>query len=429
MKKAVYGKIWLWLVLIGLAVNIAAVSSAKSESVQIRNRGNYYQVVIKIPKKPNHKEIGAEYGKQLKKQMPEFEAVLDSYLAEITGNDDVYRMMLARTMDIKGQVPKEYLDEITGLGRTLSSCTETIRGDNKLSPDEVLFYNLVPDVCRGTQCSVVGVFGSRSATHKTILARVLDYYGGSQNQLPKIQAVTSIQYNDKRLCLIGYLGYFGVISGFNDHRIFAAILDSPNGAQYTSQAKRSYPMDLRFALENKTKLNDVAEYMADPAKSYTFNHLIALADPNQSQILENNISGTGASMNRALRGDHSPLNDGVLWDIQDAVGSVNSFLLKGNHDNHTNNLGNTARWAKLKELLLAQGDTVTREGLKKMVSFHSGPEPGSWTTGDFYNTGTQQIMIFEPDSLSLEIFFRPKDAVKLPIDPEFEKVADYPGDF
>jgi hypothetical protein len=426
MKKAVFGRMWVWLFLIGLVAGNTAVSLAKRESVQICDQGTYYQVVINFSKKPNHKRIGTEYGRQLKKQAPGFEAVIDSYLAEISQNNDVYQMMLARAADLKLRLPREYQDEIAGLAAELSSCAENIRGDNKLSPDELLLFNLTPDVFRATQCSVLAVFGARSATHKTMLARMLDYYGGTQNQLPKIQAVTYIRYTDKRLCLIGYLGYFGVISGFNDHQVFAAIMDSATGVKYTSQGKCSYPMDLRFALENKTTLNDVAEYMSDPAKNYTFNHLIALADPQECKILENNISGTGTDMRRALRSFDSPLNDGIAWDINDAVGSVNSFLLKGNHDNHTGNLENTARWAKMKEQLLAQGDIITLAQLKKVISFHNGPEPGLRTTGDLYNVRTQQIIVLEPDSLSLEVFFRPGNSLKLPPDPVFEKVQSNP---
>lgn len=430
MNKFGKSKSWfLGLLLLGLAAGIVPDSLAKSEKVQIRDRGTHYQVVISYSQKPNHREAGAEYGRQIKKLMPDYEATADSYLAEITGNDDGYRMMMARVKDIRTQVPKEYLDEINGLGETVSSCTESIRGDNRLSPDELLFFNLVPDVARGTQCSAVGVFGPRSATHKTILARVLDFYNGSQNQLPKLQAVTYITYHTKygvkSVCLIGYLGFLGVISGLNHHQVFAAILDSPTGAVYHSQAKRSYPMDLRFALENTVHLREVAGYLADPHKNYAYNHLIALANPWECNILENNISGAGTHMQRALRNDSSRLNDGISWDIRGAVASVNSFVLEGNHDNHTISPDNLARWAKIKELIKAQG-IFTRAGLKQLISYHSGPEPGSRLNGDLYNVNTQQIIIFDPDSPSLEVFFRPKSG-KLPVEPLFEKIPAVSG--
>jgi hypothetical protein len=430
MDKVMKGKSWFWLLLfVILAGSNMSVLLAKSETVQIWDRGTHYKVNINFSKKPCHWEVGVEYGKQLRKQMPKFEALVDSYLAEITGNDYGYRIMLGRAKDIEPQVSREYLDEISGLGKTICSTMEAIRGDNKLSPDELLLYNLVPDVARGTQCSAVGVFGSRSASRKTIMARVLDFYTGSQNQLPKLQAVTYITYNTKNdtqsICLIGFLGYFGVISGLNG-QVFAAILDSTSGAAYSSQGKRSYPMDLRFALENKDHLHEVAGYMSESVKNYSYNHLIALADSWGFHVLENNISGTGSDIHRALRNDCSPLNDGITWGIRDAVACVNSFVLKGNHDNHTINPNNMARWAKIKELLAAQ-DVFTRADLKKLISYHYGPEPGSQLNGDLYNVNTQQIVIYEPDSLSLEVFFRPKNT-KLPVEPLFETVSVFSCD-
>jgi hypothetical protein len=33
------------------------------------------------------------------------------------------------------------------------------------------------------------------------------------------------------------MGYMGAITGFNDSKIFAAIVDSPTGVTYTSQGK------------------------------------------------------------------------------------------------------------------------------------------------------------------------------------------------
>lgn len=54
--------------------------------------------------------------------------------------------------------------------------------------------------------------------------------------------------------------------------------------------------------------------------------------------------------------------------------------------------------------------------------------PGSRLNGDLYNVNTKQIIIFEPDSLELELFFRPKSGI-LPVEPLFEKVSAFPCRF
>ncbi len=214
----------------------------------------------------------------------------------------------------------------------------------------------------------------------------------------------------------------GIITGFNDEGIFAGILDSPTGATYSSMNKFSYTTDLRYALENCTTLTEVADYVTDPSRNYSFNHLILLSDNQTSKVLENNFSGTGTNIRRTLRSDTSALNPGITWGYTDAIATVNSFLLLGNHDNHTGASYNTNRWTSLKTQLQNYGETVTLDELKLIASFDNDNGPGSQSSGDIYNSGNQQIVIFRPDDLYLEVAFKPKSGI-LPADPVFENIS------
>lgn len=392
--------------------------------VAITDKGNYYNVILDFGKGLNHRQIGEEYAKRIKIVIPEFEILIDSFISDITSNSNRYKYMLLRAGDIKPQIPQDYKDEIDGMASVFSGGTENVRGDNKISIDELYFYNLIPDVIRQTQCLAVSVFGLRSATHKAMIARILDWFGGISNQTAKIQSVTAIKYGDRTVYSVGYIGYMGMITGFNDKGIFAAILDSPTGVLYSSVGKHSYPMDLRFALGSRTTLDGVADYMKDPSRDYAFNHLIFISDPDESKVLENNLSGKGKNMQRTLRNFDSPLNKGIIWGIGDSIGTVNSFLLEGNHDNHTSNKNNTKRWENIKTQLLAKGEEVTLDELKEVASFHKGSRPGSIDRGDLYNNTTQQIVIFEPHTFNLDIFFRPPNAASssLPAIPIFENI-------
>jgi hypothetical protein len=420
MKKNISLAFMVLLLGYGLLIQTPTVSAAEKsagEAVQITDKGAYYDVVLDFGTGLSHKQIGEALGEKIQKKVPEYEALIDLYLLEITqGKPEVYQEFIRRANVIKAQVDPEYRDEIEGMASKFSGGTVNAGGDKKLSKDEMFLLNLIPDAARGSMCSTLAVFGARSETKKTMVERTLDWPDGSQHQAARIQAVTTIKNGKKSVCLIGYLGFVGAITGFNSEGIFAGILDSSTGAPYAAEGKRSYPMDIRWALENKTTLDAVADVLKDPAKKYTYNHLIVFADKDTAKVLENNMNGI-----RALRSDSSELNKGGTWEFPNAIGAVNAFMLKGNPENF--HPYDTARWPSMKKELKAKGDVVTYKELKEVASFcPAGQGPGPQTRGDLYNSMTQQIVLFQPQDLSLEIFFCPKDG-KLPSVPTFLPVT------
>lgn len=400
---------------------VPGVESYKDKSAEIVDMGSYFRVTLDYTESISHREMGESYMNCILKVVPDFEKLVDSYLSELINNNEIYSNVLDRAADIRNQIPQEYIDEIEGMASKLSGTTDSLRCDDKLSVEELYMFNLVPDAYRGTMCSVVSVFGSRSETGKSITARNMDWYGGEMNQIPRIQCVMTILYNDKKICAIDYLGFMGIITGFNNSKVFAAILDSGTGDVYSSQGKRSYTMDLRYALENTTSLDELADYMKNPSRYYAFNHDIFLSDPDVSKVLENNFS-VGTYKHRKLRSSKSELNSGIKWGISDAIACVNSFIIKGNYDNHTDNKYNTKRWDNIIKTLIKCGSKVSVEELKQVISYDGGT-PGTFTdSGDLYNKMTQQIIIFEPDTFNLEIYFHPSDTRDIPDDPTFIEV-------
>lgn len=428
VKRILLLKLVLWsLLLAGCHREIPVIAgkdSYQTEGVSIINYGNYFQVELDYRTGLSQREMGEALAKGILEMVPDYESLVDSYIAENIPKYE-YKYYFFRLEDIKTQLHPEYLEEIMGAASVFSGENQNIWRDQRISRDEFLLFNLFTDVARGTQCSYISVYDSRSATGKTITARSLEWYGGSKNQLPRIQAVITIIYPDRKLCSIGYLGYMGILTGFNDRKIFAGILDAGTNGPYTSEGRRSYTLDLRYALENFQTMDEAVDYMMDIGNLYAFNHVIGFSDPNTSVILENNFSGSGSDnqkVKRAVRNCESKLNKDITWGISDAVAAVNSFILYGNHDNHTPNKYNTKRWKNIKTQLLSKGPKVTVSQLKEVISYHQG-SPGVFSeSGDIYNKMTLQIVIFEPDSFSLEIFFRPKHNRKNPIHPVFETV-------
>lgn len=403
---------------------IAGVSSYYGKCVTITDKGNYFDVVLDFTGGLSHKLIGEEFARGILQVVPDYETLVDSYIAQ-TCSKNQYRNDIFRVEDLRPQLNQDFKDEIDGMADVFSGGDKNERKDNKVSKDEIYIFNLFPDIARGTQCCFVSVFGSRSETHSTITGRNLDWFGGNMNELPGIQAIITFKYTDKKICSIGYLGFMGIITGFNDKKVFAAILDSQTGEPYNSQGKRSYPMDIRFALENTGTLNEAVGIMKDPGKHYATNHIIAFSDPCRSVVLENNFSGIGVDnkrVQRAVRTTDSLLNKGITWGIGDALGCVNSFVLYGNYDNHSSNKYNTKRWKNMKEQLLAAGPSVDQEGIKKVITSNHG-SPGTFSeSGDLYNRMTLQMILFQPESLTLEVFFHPRYSLKNPIIPVFEKI-------
>lgn len=397
------------------------IQLTQKDSVTLIDKGDYFEVTLDLKKAKSHRDIGKAYAKEILKNIPDYEAIIDSYLAEITGTDAAYNVFIGRVNDIKPQINKDYKDEIEGMGSEMSAESTFVRGDGKLSTDELYIMNLFPDIARGTQCSALAVYGKRSQTKNTMAARILDYTIGSKNQLAKLQSVMTIKNGHKSICTIGYLGFLGVITGLNDDKVFAAILDSKTGQQYTSATKNSYPFDIRYALENESTINGVASYMKSEKRGYAFGHLIFLCDSETASVLENNISGTLGAI-REVRTEKSILNEGIEWGIDNSIGTVNSFILKGNLDNHFNNIRNIQRWERMKEQLTSKGDVVTLDELKQVITFHNGATGiGDQAEGSIYNDKTQQIVLFEPKNLNLKVFFRTKDGV-LSADPEFKTI-------
>lgn len=167
-----------------ISIPAVAEKSYSVPGVSITDKGNYYDVVLDFTRGLSHKQIGEAYAKGILQLVPDYEALLDSYLSENLIKSE-YKYALYRAEDIKPQLNSEYADEIDGMASVFSGGDNDVRGDNKMSKNEMYLFNFSTDALRGTQCCYISVFGSRSKTQKTVTGRNLDWYGGSENQLPE----------------------------------------------------------------------------------------------------------------------------------------------------------------------------------------------------------------------------------------------------
>jgi hypothetical protein len=292
-------------------------------------------------------------------------------------------------------------------------------GDGKLSLDELYFINLYVDILMSSACSALSVFGPASATGSNLIARLVDWYPR------KGTAIFTLKGGHRSV--VNIAGPLSVMAGtaFNEDGVFAALLaagPSPM-VDLRSGSYRSITMDIRYALEHFRTLEEVAAYLS--RQPYAFSHQVFLADSKGAGVLENHLGEEGM---RALRSAESELGEGVAWEFRHAVAAVNRFFLKAN----CRGGGSDPRWANLRSELSRklqhreQGEVgqVTFNELREIATYYDRSHPGTYpgsTSGDIYNGGTQQIILFEPRSLHLEVFLR-NASPKPPPDPTFTVV-------
>lgn len=372
----------------------------------IRDCGAYYDVTLDYSG-ATARQVGADYGHAIKAINPGFEAQFDAVLAGMVTSDAEFARLMHRVEAIMPQMEPAYLEEIEGLASAFSTSANEGIGDGRLSPNELIMMNLSTDVARATQCSFVSVWGPRSATRRTMAVRVLDWPDGPGFPLAKCQAVIHYVNGAKSICTIGYLGHQGVLTGVNGHGLFAAVMDSASWEPYPDPptGRHSYTFDLRHALETTATIDAAAAVMM--VHRYAYCHDIAFADMGGSSVLENDQ--TEGSV-RALRTDTSALRSGVTWGIPHAVAAVNSFVLPGTFDNHSNDPYNTCRWDNIVTQMKSKGLTVDRGELAAVGSYRDRAASGSEEYGDVFNSWSQMLMIFEPCTLRLDVAFHPRNS-------------------
>ena len=399
------------VVLFFLAVTLLISSNCNpgyaAQAVTIKKvQGIYYMVDINLETN-SHYEVGRQYAEQIKANVPDYEARVDSFLncmQQMLGLD--FATLRDRAFDISKNVPPEYMEEIKGMQSVFSYTTDRI-GDGHLSQNKLLVFELFADVARLSGCSASAVFGNSSSTGKTIIARNLEWHDLPHSYLQATHAVVHIRNENKSLCSFTFLGMLGFISAVSDDKIFAALLDTVTDKPYPSTAgKRSYIMDLRYALENETTLKGIADYMSN--KDYAYSHIIFLADENSAFVLENDIG----SPSRGLRSATSTLEPGLTWDHPNAIVTVNNFVLPGNAEPSLSDEDDTDRWKNFSTLydkFLSNNGKVDVDKIKQIAGYYG--ENGTCATGAVFRPRdhypSMQLIIMRMDTLETWVAFAP----------------------
>lgn len=338
----------------------------------------YYRVDIDL-QAASHYAVGRQYGLLIQNTVTNFEPEVDALVSAMLGllqeADDSITLttIINRARTILTNVPPAYQQEILGMQSVFSGTDDTL-GNGKLSQNKVLIYQLVADIMRAYSCSASAAFGAATDTGNTIVGRNLEWFDATLDHLAALHTVALLHNGRRSIVIFGFLGQFQITSGFGASGLFAAILDSDTGRSYQlSGGTRSYPMDLRYALENATNIQEIADYFV--GKSYAFDFNLCLADAERAAVLEVDIHTPFSGLRTAT----SPLKTGAAepilpWNFTNAIAVVNWFTLPGTLDNSDCWTGNAPRWSAFIDLYaqyLGLGK-ITLDGMK-LISGYPGP--------------------------------------------------------
>ncbi|HPJ34167.1 MAG TPA: C45 family autoproteolytic acyltransferase/hydrolase [Spirochaetota bacterium] len=406
--------------------------SGCSNGVKVQNKGSHYYMTVDYTKGKSHYDTGRLIGEALHKGVDNFEKIYDNFIAltareygypEKPGGtpEEHYTLFMSRVNDLKALLPEEIKAEIDGVAGTLSGGDKDTMGDGKLSINEYYFINLIVETSENSECCAVSAFGDASESGNTITARVMDWYiDTDKKEIEHLFGITEYRYKDFTIHSVGVIGHLGLISGVRSNGIYGAILFSRNNTPYSSTGKHSYSMEFRYAMEKYSSIDEIANYMKSAERNYTMNHNIFLSDKSKSIVLENDLQG-GPGAARGIRTWNSRLNNNVQWGFENRIACVNSFILYGNDDNHTTVPGNRNRWLEILKLMSEKKKPLSYNDIREIITYYPGKQPADFDAGGLYTEWSKQIMIFQPEEMTFDIFFSPKTG-KLPSEPVFEKI-------
>ena len=404
---------------------IATYSSEDGLCV-IKVMPSYFDITLDY-ENGTYAQVGNAYGQTIIEAFPEYITMMEPYIYENVrtayGTDEYSKEAVwERVETIYSAVPSDYKEEIDAFAKAVSQGEEGMVENGKLSYEEAVIIQLIPDALRPTSCSALSLWGEKTESGQPITLRCLEWNLGSEKQMGSINAVTHMKNGEKSLTTMGMLGLLDVISAVNDDGVFVAILDvgSINKEPFVYEGKKSYTFDIRYALENFDDATEVGNYMVSNSGDYTWCHNLIITDKNHSYCAEDCVKevadkGDGYSN---LRDENTDLLDGLHWDSKDSLCVVNSFASKGNQDGFTKSEFNLTRFEKYNEWV-KNTDKFSVKDVKDMITQE---DVNDVSVSTVHNDSAVQLIIIDYETGDIQVAFTGKEGV---VDkPEFLDVGD-----
>lgn len=376
---------------------------------------DYYDVTLDY-EKADPESVGSAYAEAVLKAFPEFELVMEPYIFEnirlaFNGGYSVEGVE-SRMNTLYESLTDDQKKEVDGFAKTISGGERGFSENGKISYEEAVICQMIPDALRATACSALSLWGDKTESGKPITLRSLEWSLGSENQMGAVNAVTHMKKGNKSMTTIGMLGLFDVISAINDDGVFVAILDvgSVKNEPYVCDGKKCYTFDIRNALENYSDATAVGNYMVENSDNYTWCHNLIITDKEHSYCAEDCVKevsekGDGFSI---LRDADTPLMDGLTWDSKDSLCIVNSYASKGNQDCFKGDENNLVRFEKY-NMWVKNKDKFSVKDVKDMITSEKADQ---YEVSTVHNTGAVHLIIVDYETGNIQVAFTGKDGLK-----------------
>lgn len=390
----------------------------------IEKKNSYYDVTLDYSK-GSHREIGSAYAQTLQKACPELMKLCEDYLYDLLGmvfyEKTDYSFLKERAVLLKNSLDKAYRDELDGSAEVLCS-GHSFKQDKRISFEEFYILNMIPDAVRSTSCSAMTVNGNKTKTGHRIASRILEWDLGEDNQLTKMHCVIHYKNGSKSFTSVGLLGMHNILTAVSDDGIMIGIFDVGSSTQnkFTAEGRTCYSYALRYAIENYSSLEKIADYMLKNSNRFTYNHSILLCDDKNAVCVEDVVDREEGKA--VIRDSSTPLNNSLSWDDPDCFCIVNSYAAKGNTDMMYKHPDNITRWKKYNNLFCgavkkSKIDVSDYKNLLTAEKLKDSP------VENIRSEGVVHILLTDFSKKSIQAVFTPQTGVEE--EPEFIDIGSY----
>lgn len=401
----------------GVKDKVVGEFASDNGACKIKKLEHYYDITLDY-ENFTPAEIGKAYAATVLEAYPDFHESIEPYLYEniygafpamVDDYDPVWDR-ISYFIDTPGTLSDEYKEEILAYAEELSGGVHGFKQDGQISYEEAVTFNFVPDALRGTACSALSLWGSKTESGDPITLRLLDWNLGTEYQMCKMHAIIHAKNGDKSYTGISFIGFGFIVSAINNDGVFAAILDVGSGETFEYEGRKCYTYDLRYALENYKTAKEVGDYMVSNSADYTWSHNLIITDKKDSfcaedAVLQQQEKGNAVS---TLRDSNTPLLKNISWDNPDSLCVVNTFATEGNDDKMYPD-ANAVRFTKYNEWVASEEAFSVGE-VKTMISrekVNQGLEIGEASVDNVRNRGTAQIIIVDYHTGNIQVSFTP----------------------
>lgn len=360
-------------------------------------------------------EIGARLGAVTKAAFPDLEARWDSALASLLEPAQLPDLVRNVVAPLRAEgIDAATRAEVMGFAGALDLVSRSRIGDGRLSLDELWLVQFLPELVPLAAGSALALHGP-GAGDAPLLGRNLDLPAPAA--LRGLQAITRWQGGRHTVVSPGLAGFLGVLNGFNERGLYAALLAGTQrrGGHAADEGARAIGFAVRTALASRDSAAGAAGILRQDA--YVGSHSVLLADAGGALVLEL-PAGRAAMLRRA----DSATRSEMPWGQPGGLAVVNCLVAADSAEGCAD-LGARFRWQRLRRSAAA-GGPAGQAGTEAMP-----PLDLEQTLLDrrprgygVFNAATVQSMVFEPASGDLLLYAGGGDGAH-PAEPLMQRYA------